>query len=267
MNIINTAIWSEKPEQDNPFTTSSARCHGYDVYGDLMENASWADMIFLLFTGETIKDNYNKAELFRSLAVVLANPGPRDPMVNAAMCGGVSGSTPSAVLMAAIAVGAGQTGGAHEVYHAMQDFDKVWETTDLDGGVNTWKNRVRNRPELDSIWAELDAIPGFDVNGTSTSKPVLQFLEKHAYSGSRPHLNFLAHNINALQHEAGKPVSMIGVAACALLDLGFTPEAGEMLHLILRLPGCAAHALEQAKLGFKNFPFPQIDLLDDPKKV
>jgi citrate synthase len=28
-----------------------------------------------------------------------------------------------------------------------------------------------------------------------------------------------------------------------------------MLYLLLRLPGAAAHALEQKQLGFKRFPF------------
>ena len=50
-----------------------------------------------------------------ALALALANPGPRDPMVHAAMCGGVGGSHAAASLIAALAVGAGQSGGAREV--------------------------------------------------------------------------------------------------------------------------------------------------------
>jgi citrate synthase len=57
---------------------------------------------------------------------------------------------------------------------------------------------------------------------------------------------------------------MTGVAAAALLDLGFTPDQGEMLHLLLRLPGAAAHALEQKEQGHKSFPFFALDLQDDP---
>jgi citrate synthase len=33
-----------------------------------------------------------------------------------------------------------------------------------------------------------------------------------------------------------------------------------MLHLLLRLPGAAAHALEQQELGHKKFPFYANDL-------
>jgi citrate synthase len=37
-----------------------------------------------------------------------------------------------------------------------------------------------------------------------------------------------------------------------------------MLHLLLRLPGAAVHALEQKDYGYKNFPFFQIELENDP---
>ena len=35
---------------------------------------------------------------------------------------------------------------------------------------------------------------------------------------------------------------------------------GEMLFLLLRLPGAAAHALEQQGLGHKRFPFYELEL-------
>jgi len=57
---------------------------------------------------------------------------------------------------------------------------------------------------------------------------------------------------------------MTGVAAAALSDLGFSPAEGEMLYLLLRLPGAAAHALEQQEQGYQRFPFYPVELLDDP---
>jgi citrate synthase len=50
------------------------------------------------------------------------------------------------------------------------------------------------------------------------------------------------------------------VAAAALADLGLTPDEGEMLFLLLRLPGAAAHALEQRAAGHKQFPFYELEL-------
>ena len=71
---------------------------------------------------------------------------------------------------------------------------------------------------------------------------------------------WLQKNLPALEAAAGCPLAMSGVAAAALVDLGFTPEQGEMLHLLLRLPGAAAHALEQQHLGYKKFPFGTVEL-------
>ena len=42
--------------------------------------------------------------------------------------------------------------------------------------------------------------------------------------------------------------------------MGFSPEAGEMLYLLLRLPGAASHALEQGSLGHRKFPWYEIEL-------
>ena len=52
VETVNTRIWLEEPEPDNAFVARSARCHGYDVYGEMLGRASWAEMIFLLFRGE-----------------------------------------------------------------------------------------------------------------------------------------------------------------------------------------------------------------------
>ncbi|MGC2047759.1 MAG: hypothetical protein WA635_04025, partial [Gallionella sp.] len=68
----------------------------------------------------------------------------------------------------------------------------------------------------------------------------------------------------ALEYAAGHPLAMIGVSAGALHDLGCTPAQGEMLQLLLRLPGAAVHALEQKDYGHKSFPFFRIDLENDP---
>jgi citrate synthase len=37
-----------------------------------------------------------------------------------------------------------------------------------------------------------------------------------------------------------------------------------MLYLMLRLPGAAAHALEQSAYGHKRFPFYKMELQDGP---
>jgi citrate synthase len=69
-----------------------------------------------------------------------------------------------------------------------------------------------------------------------------------------PHLRWLVDEREVLEELIGRPLSMIGLAAAAMADLALTPQQGEMLWLLLRLPGAAAHALEQ-RLAFKRFPF------------
>ena len=115
--VIYSRIWEEIPEPDNPFAAATCYCSGYDVYGDLLGKASWIEYLYLLFKLEP--PTPEQARLLEGLAVALANPGPRDHSVQAAMCGGVGGSTAASCLIAALAVGAGQYGGAHEVALAM----------------------------------------------------------------------------------------------------------------------------------------------------
>lgn len=245
---IHTRIWREEPEPNNPFATRAAYCHGYDVYGDMLGRARWADMLYLLFRGEA--PNAVQANLLDALALALANPGPRDASVHAAMCGGVAGSTAAASLMAALSVGAGRYGGAREVFDAMN----IWITAGHD--LTAW---IRHASEWESstldIWPQAEHPAGFDPYGVTTPTTVLQCLDKLSGLGPFAHLAWLAANRAHLEAELGLPLAMVGVAAAALVDLGFSAQQGEMLYLMLRLPGAAAHALEQSENGFKRFPF------------
>jgi citrate synthase len=256
--VIHTRIWQEEPEHDNAFAALSCHCHGYDVYSDLLNNASWIEYLFLMFCGEA--PTKQQAKLMEGLAIALANPGPRDAAVHAAMCGGVGGSTSASCLMAALAVGAGASGGAREVFLAMQDWQKCG--TDL----SLWKKSLTTKPVADpaSIWPVPNHVPGFDPYGVRCTTPVLQTLQYLSGLGCGQSLAWLQTNRASLESAAGLPLAMIGVAAAALHDLGFTPAQGEMLHLLLRLPGAAVHALEQKDVGHKNFPFFRVELEDDP---
>jgi citrate synthase len=250
---IHTRIWKEEPEPNNPFATRVVFCHGYDVYGEMLGNARWAQMLYLLFRGEA--PTAEQTNLLDGLALALANPGPRDQSVHAAMCGGVAGSTAAASLMAALSVGAGRYGGAREVFDAMH----LW----LQCGCNLleWQSHltaVREQP-LD-IWPQAEHPPGFDPYGVSTPTVVLQTLQRLVDIAHTPQLKWLLACRAELEAIAKLPLAMTGVAAAALSDLGFSPQQGEMLYLMLRLPGAAAHALEQGEYGFKQFPFYRLEL-------
>lgn len=252
-HAIRTRIWREAPETDNPFSTRAAYCHGYDVYGEMLGRARWVDMLYLLFRGEA--PSAVQADLLEALAVALANPGPRDASVHAAMCGGVCGSTAASSLMAALAVGAGQLSGGHEIFLAMEGWAECG--ADLDA----WRLRC-TRPDntSGSIWPKPEHAPGFDPHGVSTATTVMQTLACLAGYNAGTYLPWLQQNLSAMEKAARCPLALSGIAAAAFADLGFTPEQGEMLHLLLRLPGAAAHALEQKPLGYKNFPFGTVEL-------
>jgi citrate synthase len=250
---LQSRIWLEEPEPDNPFAARAAYCHGYDVYGEMLGNSGWADMTFLLFRGEA--PSRSQSAMLEILAVALANPGPRDASVHAAMCGGVGGSLSAASLVAALAVGAGTSGGAREVLLAME----------------AWRSCGKNPDAWSALWAagprpqsdhkpECQHPAGFDPHGVSAATPVMQTLSRLAAFDSASLTAWLRDNLGTLEKSAGHPLAMTGVAAAALADLGFDPEQGEMLFLLLRLPGAAAHALEQRESGHKKFPFYKIEL-------
>lgn len=256
---IRSDIWREEPEQDNPFAAKAAFCCGYDVYGEMLGHARWAEMLFLLLRHQAA--SAMQAELLETLAVALANPGPREASVHAAMCGGVCGSTAASCLMAAMAVGAGQSAGAHEVLLAME----IWKICGPD--LPAWRAQLAVDPAHGgSIWPKQDHAPGFDPHGVSTATPVKQTLACLARLSRGPYLQWLQDNLSELEASAASPLAMTGVAAAALSELAFTPEQGEMLYLLLRLPGAAAHALEQRLLGYKNFPFGGVELEQSPSR-
>lgn len=250
---IRTRIWREEAEPDNPFATRAALCHGYDVYGEMLGQAGWAEMLWLLLRGERARAN--QARALELLAVALANPGPRDPAVHAAMCGGVGGSTAASCLMAALAVGAGQHAGAREVYAAML----LWQQAGTD--LMRWPGALAGASDApEGVWQAQEHAPGFDPHGVSAPTIVCQALDVVAQASGSAGLAWLVVHRIALEEMAKGPLSMAGVAAAAFADLGFSPDQGEMLYLLLRLPGAAAHALEQRQRGHKSFPFFALEL-------
>lgn len=257
---VKSRIWREEPEPDNPFAAAACFCHGYDVFGDMLGNSGLIEYLYLLFLGE--RPDHIRRKLLEDIAVAIANPGPRDHSVMAAMNGGVGGSNSAACLIAALAVGAGQYGGSREVALAMD----IWVECGQD--LESWKAQLTNRPVADraDVWPDIEHPPGFDPHGVSCQTPARQTLGHLADICPEGALGWLNDNRTTLESVADAPLAMTGVIAAALHDLGFNSRQGEMLHLILRLPGAAVHALEQSQYGFRQFPFfmNAIHLDDDP---
>lgn len=247
---INTRIWDVDAEPDNPFAVAAAYCHGYDVFGDLLTKARWVEYLFLLFRGE--RPISWQIEVLERLALALANPGPLDYSVRAAMNAGVGRSTAASTLIAALAVGAGNLGGGREIYVAME----LWTRCGLE--IGRWRAAIENPPhgERADIWRPMEHPPGFDPHGISCTTPVRQVLvalADKALDGGN--LRWLLQHRAMLEEVAGLPLALSGVAAAALVDLGFSSSEGELLYLLLRLPGAAVHGLEQRDYGWRRYPF------------
>lgn len=265
VEYVTSAFWCEQAEADNPFAAALCRCAGFDVYGDLLGKASATDYLFLLLQREPPLPW--QRQLLDGLAVAVGNPGPRDLSVQAAMSGGAGGSGLAACLMAALAPAAGNFGGASEVNTLL----KLWQRCGTE--LSCWQDFLgQDFPLGDTgemyadIWPALEHPPGFDPYGESCAAPVRQSLDHLAACSRGPHLPWLRDQRTALETAAGKPLALCAVAAAALADLGFDAEAGEMLYLLLRLPGAAAHALEQRERGWRDYPFHNdgLVLTDDP---
>lgn len=257
-DVIHSSIWEEEAADDNEFSAAVCRCRGYDVFGDLLGKASYVEYLFLLFKGE--RPSSTAADALELLMVALANPGPRDPSVHAAMAAGVGGSTSASVLTAALAVGAGSYGGGREVLLAME----AWQERGM--ALERWQSGLRSPPAPTrvEVWPEPEHPPGFAPHERRCPAPVLQTLARFAQRLPEGRVAWLAREREALEAAAGQPLAMTGVAAAVLADLGFSPGEGEMLTLLLRLPGAAVHALEQQRLGFRQFPFFALNLENDP---
>ena len=247
--VLHSKIWFEESEENNPFAAAKCYCAGYDVYGELLQKASWAEYLYLLFKQE--RPAKWQAQLLEKIGIAIANPGIRSHSVRAAMCAGVGGSTSASALMAALAVGAGKLEGAHDVFHMMEWWQECGEDFDK------WRTMIAAPPKSirAEIWGNIEHVPGFDPHGASCATPVIQALREFEGINASLKLSWLLENRDRLENLAQLPLAMSGVIATAFSDLEFTPDQGEMLFLLMRLPGAAVHALEQKEFGWRKYPF------------
>jgi len=261
--VYQTQIWQEEPEANNPFAAKTSYCYGYDVHQQIVPNATWIESLFLLFKGE--RPSSKQQQLLEKMAIILSYTSMRDASVRAAMNSGVSGATHAATLMAALAVGAGQYGGSHEVNLAVQ----LWQRCGLE--VNRWQDALlayknpKSAHHVTEIWLDVEHPIGFDPNCPECPTPVLQALTLLASLSDGQALPWLSEQRQTLEQTVNASLAMTGVMAAAFFDLGFTEHQAEMLFLILRLPSAAVFALEQQQQGWRKFPFfgEQIQLNND----
>ena len=258
-DVIKTRLWAEAAAAGDEFVADRCLAAGYDVYGDLLGQITWIEYLYLLFLREP--PSAQSAKLLNDLAVALACHGPRDLGIQGAMSAAAAGSTAASSLVAALAVGAGQYNGARDVHDLML----FWAQRGSD--LAHWQSMLGHKKYAAStIWPARSHPPGFDPNLAVCGLPIVQTLTLLSRSPGAEHLRWLTTHRVALQECAGMPMGFSAIAAAAFLDLQLDAQRGEMLYLLLRLPGAAALAVEQHQRGWKDYPFHKnkLVLTDDP---
>lgn len=259
-----TAIWKDVSTPDNEFLAHKSYCYGYDVYGEVLGQASFSEYILTLFLGN--KPKPEQVYLFDCMAVAVANAGPRDIAVRAAMNSGVGGAPAAANLMSFLAVASGNYQGSHELVQLVNWFHEF----DLDSGkwIEALKNPNSGRTRED-IWDKFEHPPGFLPHAVHASNNTKNFLALKGRSESYPVIRWLSHNLDYFERSLGMALGINFVVAACFYQIGFCAEKAELCNLIMRLPGAAVHSLEAKQQGWKQFPFfgQQIELQNDPGEV
>lgn len=257
-------IWLDEAQPDDPFTAQASYCHGYDVFGQLLQKASYSDYLLLLFSGE--KPSAQHSKLFEVLAITLANLGPRVAANRAAMNAGVGGAPAASCLISSLAIGAGQTGGCRETYVLTHWFQKM--------GTNheQWQRQLKdpNSERMrEDIWDEFQHPPGFNPHGVSFPKTHSQLLAALSSCGEFPTIEWLISYRQDFEDLLGVPMGLTFISAAVFYELGFNAEQAEICALMLSLPGAAVHSLEAKHQGWRKFPFfgQSIELTDDPGMI
>ncbi|MDH5729007.1 MAG: citryl-CoA lyase [Gammaproteobacteria bacterium] len=246
---VTTKIWYETASADNPFVASDCYCYGYNVYDDVLLQANWIEYLYLLFLGE--QADRHQTIVLQQLAIALANPGPRDASVRAAMNAGVGGSTTASCLIAAIAVNAGQFGGGREVYSLVECIQAM----DMD--LSQWLAYARKEriADIDCLWPETNHLAGFNPYQKTCSEIWLKLLTHVASDTNMPFCAWLVTHYAAFENITKCAMAKSFICAAIFKDLGFNSEQAEALYLLLSMPGAVVHALEQKVSGWRHYPF------------
>lgn len=236
---VKTKIWLEESSADNPYVARSASCYGYELM-DLIDGASYSDMIFLLLRGELPAEQ--ESDLFRCLLIAFINPGPRDHGSRAAIQASVGKTDSLHILPIAMAVFSGQHSGASNIEQTVRFFAKSARSSDDECIA---KIESTDAPEL----------LGFGTKFGGKDELAAQLLARLARSpGSGASLK-LASRLNTQLSGSKIGILAHGVVAAAFCDLGFLPRQAPAILQLISAPGILAHGLEYVGKPRTAVPF------------
>jgi citrate synthase len=208
-------------------------------------------MLFLLLQGEL--PSPPQAELLSALMVALANPGPRHPATRAVMNAAVSRTKAEHLVPIGLSLLGGEHLGGAEVAAGMR-FLRLHRRKPPE--------QVAGRlleEQVPLSQGDTHVAPGFGTRfGGVAPMPTQIAARLAALPAAGTALEWGYAFAEALR-PAGQGWLTPGVAAAALLDLGFPPRAGAGLFQIMCAPGILAHGLELSGKPLTAMPFVKND--------
>lgn len=238
-----TKIWKEIASTENPYLAERALCHGYD-FVELIKSRSFIEVVFLLLKGEL--PSQRQTGLLEKLALMLCNPGPRHPAVRAAMNASVSGVDPVHILPIGLSILGGEYLGATEVKNSIRFIQKNLRHDPVDVA----QNLRGNAPQSNHTIA-----PGFGKQFNGIDPLASQFAEILSQEQGADHGLRWGNDFVTAIKDSNQGWLRTGVAAAAMVDLGFKPDAGACFYQFASAPGLLAHGLEMVGKPITAMPF------------
>ncbi|MBU0995448.1 MAG: hypothetical protein KJ737_23370 [Proteobacteria bacterium] len=240
---IETKIWANVADEKGHKTTL---CHGYDFYNDILGRYSVSDIFFLLLKGEL--PDPKESSVMNILMTSIINPGPKDWSTLTAMTAAVSHTTVGNSLIAGISALQSRYNGGLCVEKSMEMF--------IDAAKYTEKKT--KTPDLFQILKpQYPDLPGYGLDRHERDRKVLRLIELIKEENPEgAYLNLAIELENEISKIKKIWLTMPGVIAAILLDLGFKPLDGHGIFIVSSLPGVLSHILAQMKKGgWNTFPF------------
>jgi citrate synthase len=212
---------------------------GYEV-GDLMQNATFAETIFLLHSGRM--PSKEEGKLLDAILISSADHGPGSPSAATARlaCSGNRGSVSSAIAAGILAIGDQHGGAGMACMEVIAEGVALAKAEDL-----TLEAAAEKLVDLYRARGERIAGMGHRQHSTDPRKAIL-FGMAESYGLAGDGVRFMLALEAAV---AGKvkplPINIDGVLAAILFDFGFSPLMGRLIFIIGRAAGLSAEVAEE----------------------
>jgi len=251
---IRTSITYEHCSSENPFVAKKTLWHGYDAE-KLAVGYGWTEMLFLLSQGELPSDTQNQQ--LNTLMTFLANPGPRDAAVRAAMNCGVGKTPLPTILTTGLTVRGGMADGAMHVEAAMRllrgGFSEA-ENSPPEQLIDDYRTfQAEHRDDEIVPWPEVPPGFGLHYGGRDLRAEKLLAITEEQHDKYLRWARFIEMQL-AMEHEP-QYLTLPGVTAAILCDLGFSAEHGAGVYMIAGSAGILAHGVEQLPRNWNEYPF------------